>query len=287
MKRHKFTKWNKERISVYTSAALVVGVCVLSGIYAVGQTPSKTQILDMESIDESSPQESAQAEAGDINPAPENPATEPDQVILTSGATDSTMLTSPTLAQEYAKRADEERKKHMPDSADLTGDAELSEEAEEAVISTKADSKSKAEEPELRFNPEDGMTWPVQGNVILNYSMDERAYLATLNEYRYYPAIAISASTDTPVCAAARGKIDKIGFNEEIGQYLIVNMGDGYTVTYGQLKDITVQQGDTVSRGQIIGYLADPTKYYAIEGTNLYVKMEHEGDSMNPVLYFQ
>ena len=52
MKRHRFTKWNKERISVYASAALVLGVCVVSGIYATHEAPSKTQIIDMESADE-------------------------------------------------------------------------------------------------------------------------------------------------------------------------------------------------------------------------------------------
>ena len=131
------------------------------------------------------------------------------------------------------------------------------------------------------------MSWPVQGNVILNYSMDERIYLATLNEYCYYPAIAISAPQDTAICAAAKGKITAIGYNEEIGQYVSMDLGDGYTLTYGQLKDVCTKQGDIVSRGQIIGNVADPTKYYALEGANLYVKMEHDGESMNPVLYFQ
>ena len=66
-----------------------------------------------------------------------------------------------------------------------------------------------------------------------------------------------------------------------------MDLGDGYSITYGQLKDANVEIDDIVSRGQIIGSVAEPTKYYTIEGSNLYVKMEHDGESMDPVLYFQ
>ena len=140
---------------------------------------------------------------------------------------------------------------------------------------------------DIAFNPDSTVIKILDESGILNYSMDERIYLATLNEYCYYPAIAISAPQDTAICAAAKGKITAIGYNEEIGQYVSMDLGDGYTLTYGQLKDVCTKQGDIVSRGQIIGNVADPTKYYALEGANLYVKMEHDGESMNPVLYFQ
>lgn len=282
MKRHKFTKWNKERISVYTSAALVVGVCVVSGIYAAHEAPSKTQIIDMESVGENSLHESEQADLAD---ADQTAGDTSDDTVLTSGESESPLPSASALAQEYAQRAREEQQQITEESADLTGDAEI--EMEELSVPTTAKSKSKVEQADLHFQVEDGMTWPVQGNVIISYSMDERAYLATLNEYRYYPAVAISAAMDSSICAAARGKVTNIGYNEEIGQYLTMDLGDGYEMTYGQLKDLTVEQGDIVSRGQIIGSVADPTKYYSVEGANLYVKMEHNKESMDPVLYFQ
>lgn len=278
MKRHRFTKWNKERISVYASAALVLGVCVVSGIYATHEAPSKTQIIDMESADEGK----AYPDNANMEANAENKDTTQESVP-TAGESESPMPAASSLAQEYANRA-REQQKNMEESADLTGDAET---AVEEIVPTTSGSKSKAVNEELHFNPQDGMSWPVQGNVILNYSMDERIYLATLNEYCYYPAIAISAPQDTAICAAARGKVTIIGYNEEIGQYVSMDLGDGYTLTYGQLKDVCAKQGDIVSRGQIIGNVADPTKYYALEGANLYVKMEHNGETMNPVLYFQ
>lgn len=281
MKRHKFTKWNKERISVYASAALVLGVCVVSGIYATNEAPSKTQIIDMESLDENNLRNAGEEGLADANQANDDAAGE---TVMTNGDSESPMPAASSLAEEYANRA-KEQQESFEESADLTGDAELP--IQDEIVPTTAKSKTKVTEQELHFNPQDGMSWPVQGNVILDYSMDERAYLATLNEYRYYPAIAISAPQDTSICAAAKGKVTNLGYNEEIGQYVTMDLGDGYSITYGQLKDANVEIDDIVSCGQIIGSVAEPTKYYTIEGSNLYVKMEHDGESMDPVLYFQ
>lgn len=274
MKRHKFTKWNKERLSIYASAALIVCVCVVSGIYAGSQSPSKKQIIDLDSIEN----ESLAYENGEEEQALANE--EETVPVVTNGQT-----AIPTDAREAMEKAAEN---DTVLAADLTGDAELEIVAvieEDEGIPTMAENNS--QESVLHFNGEDGLSWPVMGNVIMNYSMDERTYFATLNEYRYYSAVAISAEEGDPVCAAAAGRITKIGINEEIGQYVVMDLGDGYQATYGQLEKLTVEQGDNVSRSQIIGYVAAPTKYYSIEGTNVYFKLEKGGESVNPVGYFK
>ena len=287
MKRHRFTKWNKEKISIYASAALVVCVCVVSGIYAGSQSPSKKQIIDIGSGQDEGSAESIIGEetegVGDFAAGGQEEETLP---VTNNGQ--SNIPTDAQLAQNRAKAeaADDAL------SEDLTGDAEVAETEivdidEEALsVPTMADNKSD-EAAVLHFNGEDGLSWPVIGNVIMNYSMEERIYFATLNEYNYYPAVAISAEEVAPVSAAAVGKVTKTGINEEIGQYVIMDLGDGYEATYGQLTELTVEQGDKVSKGQIIGYVAAPTKYYSIEGTNLYFKLEQNGTSVNPVGYFK
>lgn len=288
MKRHKFTKWNKEKVSIYASAALVVCVCVVSGIYVQSQSPSKKQLIDIESVEEKD-------EPG-ANTIPDTGLAAGQQAEESLPVANNGNHTVPG-ADETAK-ADENvvLQETLPTeeslSADLTGDAEMAdtevvklEEEEKSVLTMADNQKSRA--AVLHFNPEDGMSWPVVGNVVMNYSMDERIYFATLNEYCYYPAVAISAQENDPVSAAAAGKVSKIGINEEIGQYVVVDLGDGYQATYGQLKDLTVEQGDKISRSQIIGYVAAPTKYYSLEGTNTYFKLEQDGTSLNPVTYFR
>lgn len=286
MKRHKFTKWNKEKISIYASAALVVCVCVVSGIYAGSQSPSKKQIIDIESgQDEGSAENITGEERGSVDEVADGGQEEETLPVTNNGQSNI-----PSDAQLAMNKANAENEDDAL-SADLTGDAEVAETEIEAIdeealsVPTMADNKS--EEAVLHFNGEDGLSWPVIGNVIMDYSMDERIYFATLNEYKYYSAVAISAEEGAPVSAAAVGKVTKTGINEEIGQYVVMDLGDGYEATYGQLTELTVEQGDRVSKGQIIGYVAAPTKYYSIEGTNVYFKLEQNGTSVDPVGYFK
>lgn len=268
MKRHKFTKWNKEKVSIYASAALVVGICVVSGMYAQSQSPSRTQILDIETVEEGgvTTEHIASLDEGAVAEVEENLPV-------------STHTQSPIPIPSEAAKGKEQA------AMDLTGDAEYAE-AEILTEVAPAITENK-QEVTLHFQGEDGMSWPVIGNVIMNYSMDERTYFATLNQYCYYPAVAIASEVEAPVAAAAVGKVTKVGINEEIGQYVIMDLGDGYQATYGQLRDLTIETGDVVSRGQIIGYVAEPTKYYSLEGTNVYFKLEQEGEPLNPLNYFR
>lgn len=288
MKRHKFTKWNKERFSIYASAALIVCVCVVSGIYAGSQSPSKKQIIDLESVGDDSSAYSADGEkqaAVDDENVQASVQEEETVPVATNGQT-----AIPSDAREGMEQAKELTETGDALAADLTGDAEVAEiveiNEEDFSVPTMAGSNS-SQEAVLHFNGEDGLSWPVIGNVVMNYSMDERTYFATLNQYCYYPAVAISAEEGAPVSAAAEGKVSKVGINEEIGQYVIMDLGDGYQATYGQLANLTVEQGDKVSRSQVIGYVAAPTKYYSLEGTNIYFKLEKDGESLDPVGYFK
>lgn len=139
----------------------------------------------------------------------------------------------------------------------------------------------------LSFSPEDGMGWPLNGDVILAYSMDKSIFFETLQQYRYNPAIYIGAEVGDNVNACARGQVVEIGDDAQIGKYLKMNLGSGYEVTYGQLSDLQVSEGDTVSRGQVIAKVAEVTKYYSVEGSHVYLKIEKDGQPVNPMELLQ
>lgn len=135
----------------------------------------------------------------------------------------------------------------------------------------------------LSFNQEAGLTWPANGNVIMNYSDDKGIYFATLASYRVNPAIVISAQEGDKVVSAAKGMVTKIFENEETGVTLEMSIGDDYNLTYGQLKDLAVKEGDMIEEGQLIGYIAKPSKYYVVEGSNLYFKVMQGDKTVNPM----
>jgi septal ring factor EnvC (AmiA/AmiB activator) len=48
-----------------------------------------------------------------------------------------------------------------------------------------------------------------------------------------------------------------------------------------------VQVGDTISAGDMIGFVSEPTKYYVVEGSNLYFEMTKAGVPVDPLDYIR
>ena len=142
-----------------------------------------------------------------------------------------------------------------------------------------------AEESNLHFSEDSVLEWPLAGNVLLNYSMDKTIYFPTLQQYKYNPSIVIAATQGTNVACAADGVVKSIYENPQTGTTLVMNLGNGYELTYGQLEDILVEEGDLVEAGVFLGTVAAPTKYYTAEGTNVYFKMTKDGEPVNPLDY--
>lgn len=179
---------------------------------------------------------------------------------------------------------------------DIVDDGVLKEDAEESKNTGKKEEQASAEEPEavsvmgnnsvldsLKFDEEAGLGWPASGNVIMNYSDNKMIYFATLGQYKINDAIMIGAEEGAKVVSAAKGVVTNISQNEETGVTLEMSIGGDYNLTYGQLKDLAVKKGDTVNEGQLIGYIAKPSKYYVVEGSNLYFKVTQDGKPVNPM----
>ena len=137
----------------------------------------------------------------------------------------------------------------------------------------------------LHFSEE--LLWPMEGNVILNYSMDSTIYFATLDQYKYNPAVIIAGEVNNKVYSVAKGKVIGLSNNEETGCTMTVDLGDGYRAIYGQLKEPNFAVGDYVESGHVLGYVAEPTKYYSVEGSNLYFALQKDGQPVDPVAFFQ
>ncbi|MCC8029950.1 MAG: peptidoglycan DD-metalloendopeptidase family protein [Lachnospiraceae bacterium] len=139
----------------------------------------------------------------------------------------------------------------------------------------------------LSFSESDVLRWPVQGDILINYSMDESVYFATLDQYKYNPALVIRGDVNAQVTAAAAGQVVGIEATAETGETVTMDIGNDYQLTYGQLKDLQVAEGDIVEAGELVGYISEPTKYYSVEGSNLYFAMTKNADPVNPLNYLE
>lgn len=152
---------------------------------------------------------------------------------------------------------------------------------------TAAEAISTTVQPALDFHEEDGLVWPIVGDVLINYSMDKTIYFPTLQQYKYNPAIVIAANQGESISAAANGRVTSVTYDPVIGNTVVMDLGNGYELTYGQLENIIVSEGSYVSVGDGIGTVASPTKYYSLEGTNVYFKLTKDGKPINPMSQLQ
>lgn len=142
---------------------------------------------------------------------------------------------------------------------------------------------STAMQPALTFSDSDTLVWPVVGNILINYSMDKTVFFPTLQQYKYNPAVIIQANEGDLITSASAGKVISVFTDPQIGNGITMELGGGYEATYGQLRNILVSEGSYVAAGDVIAEVAAPTKYYSVEGTNVYFKLTKDGEPVNPL----
>ena len=95
----------------------------------------------------------------------------------------------------------------------------------------------------------------------------------------------IKADVNQEVVASFGGNIESVTEDSVNGTVVTVNMGNGYKAVYGQMKDLTVKEGDTIVKGQALGNVSEPTKYFTEEGCHLYFSLTKDEAPVNPQDY--
>lgn len=135
----------------------------------------------------------------------------------------------------------------------------------------------------LEFQIEDGLAWPVHGNVILPYSADHAIYHATLMQFKVNPAILIGCEEGTQVLAPTRGIITEVTETPQTGVTVTMAIGSDYSLVYGQLEKGKWAVGDILEPGDTIGTVAKVSRYYSVEGNNLYFQIRHGEETIDPL----
>jgi septal ring factor EnvC (AmiA/AmiB activator) len=93
------------------------------------------------------------------------------------------------------------------------------------------------------------LSWPVSGSLVYRFG---RAVQSNGTAIRYN-GLGIAAAAGTPVRAVEGGRVEMAAPFEGYGPTVVVSHGGGYYSLYLYLKEIQVQQGATVGKGQVIG----------------------------------
>lgn len=139
----------------------------------------------------------------------------------------------------------------------------------------------------LAFSEESKLTWPVEGEILRDYSMDQTTWYATLEQYRTSPAVVIQAEVGQPVVAPANSQVTALGYNEEIGNYVVLDIGSEYSVLIGAIDNISVEENQYVTTGTQIATVASPTIYYTVEGPSIYFEVLNGTQPSDPLNYME
>ena len=305
-KRSGKSSQRKEKMIMIASSALVLSALTITGVYVrnSNKEPDGGYTIDFSSLEESN---SLKVEAEDIpvtdSDLDYDPAsTEAGSTTVTNnyGRTDTGLTgMEPVNEKTEAIRLKEASSDLVvgdgktKDGEEETGLEESdAEAAKEAVVelqsddeATEASSEAVAAQiqPELTFSEADSLVMPLVGNILIDYSADKSVYFPTLKQYKCNPALVIGTTAGTAIKAAAPGMVSRIYNDPMTGQTVVMSLGNGYELTYGQLKEVTVTEGAYVAEGEIFAQVAEPTRYYTEEGCNLYMKLTKDGAPVNPL----
>lgn len=124
---------------------------------------------------------------------------------------------------------------------------------------------------------------PLNGQVLTVFSVDKLLYDQTMDDWRIHNGVDISAKPGTTVLAACSGTVLTVEDDPMMGTTVTIEHDGGYQTTYANLQaKPTVEKGDTVSAGQIIGAVGTTAKAESGQSPHLHFSVSRDGDAVDP-----
>lgn len=101
---------------------------------------------------------------------------------------------------------------------------------------------------------------------------------------KMHPGIDFAASIGTPIYATADGTVDQVSVKfSGYGKMVEINHGFGYRTRYAHMHGFAVRSGQSVKRGDLIGYVGNTGMSTA---PHLHYEVFINGEHVDPVHYF-
>lgn len=127
-----------------------------------------------------------------------------------------------------------------------------------------------------------GITWLVPCDYVYMSSPFGWRIHPVYGDRRFHNGIDLAAYAGTPIIATRSGKITQAEYNWSAGNFVAVDHGDGFVTKYLHMTHYIVKVGDTVTAGQVIGYVGTTG---TSTGNHLHFGVFYRGEAVNPALY--
>ena len=99
---------------------------------------------------------------------------------------------------------------------------------------------------------------------------------------RFHTGVDLAANQGAPIYAIASGTVTTAAYSDAYGYYVSLSHGGGYGSMYAHMTNYTVSPGESVSQGEIIGYVGS-TGWST--GPHLHFEVYVNGSTVNPMEY--
>ena len=121
------------------------------------------------------------------------------------------------------------------------------------------------------------MRMPVQGHLTSGFG--ERFH-PILGYERFHAGVDLGAAAGTPIVAAADGRVVSAGWAGGYGRAVAILHGGGIETKYGHMSRIAAYAGESVRRGDVIGYVGSSG---LSTGPHLHFEVMKNGRPVNPL----
>lgn len=121
----------------------------------------------------------------------------------------------------------------------------------------------------------DEMVWPTQGSITSGFGW---------RWGRMHEGVDIGADTGTKILAADSGMVSFAGWNGGYGYLVKIDHGGGKETRYAHMSKIDCKVGQTVTKGDLIGYVGSTGNSY---GPHLHFEVRINGNARNPLDFYK
>lgn len=174
------------------------------------------------------------------------------------------------------------------DEETIAEEKQIAERTTNNLIENTDSKETSVEEPKPEPKKELAFTYPVQGEIIREFSMENLIYSNTLEEWTTHQGIDIKADRTTVVKAAEEGTVVAIKNDPRYGLTVIIEHQDGFKTVYSNLLTTEfVSEDEHVEKEQTLGTVGNSAVFEIADEPHLHFEIIKDGEYVDPLKYLK
>ncbi len=125
--------------------------------------------------------------------------------------------------------------------------------------------------------------WPLNGEIIREYSKDSLSYSKTMGMWLIHEGIDIKAELGMEVKAICDGKVISVVNDSFYGNIVKIKHKDGYVSMYANLADVELPKlNQTITKGEVVGKVGKTSYGEYEEENHLHFEITKDETNINP-----